>query len=273
MSPRKPSSGWNRLRLLLGLVLALPLAAARAAPGGDEYYLNLPAVFKPPPGIFGRITHNGGPAAGISVELRFYNGSSYSSAGFASTDANGVYRFASAPSLGPGQSYYVRYLNNGLGDSYLWNWFTRDLNAYSEGATVNIGDFDLANFSHTAPASGAYVPLPQGFSWAFRPATPADSFDFNLFDPDDGNPWFWTNPPLGHVNNYTLFSLPGGFGTNTWYGWFPGVYSPDGGYGVPYYFRWVAFSSAGQAVSGGAAPLAGTPLGELLIARREAGGK
>jgi hypothetical protein len=270
---------WAALRLIVALVAAVPLAAsAGAAAPADEplYRTYLPVVLRLQPGIQGRITHGGAPAVSILVELRFFDGSSYSSAGFVTTDGAGVYLFGSAASLGPGQSYYVRYENSSQGDTYLHAWYTRDLTGYTVGDSAYIGNFDLANFSHTAPPAGATVPLPQDFSWAFRPATPADSFDFNLFDADDSDPFFWTNPPLGHVNGYTLQSLPGGFSTDTLYGWYPGVYSPDGGYGVPYYFYWVMFSSAGQAAGDGAArqgmaAFAESELGEATLAQREAG--
>ena len=243
---------WAGLRLIVALVIAGGLAASTAAAPTDELYVTyLPTVLRPQPGIQGRVTQGGAPAAGISVELRFYNGSSYSSAGTTTTDGAGVYVFAGAASLGSGQRYYVLYRNVEDDLSRLSSWSTRVLTSFTAGQSVPIGDFDLANFSQTTPGSTSYVSLPRAFGWDFRPATPDDTFDFNLFDPDDGNPFFWTNPPLGHVNGYTLNSLPGGFSTNTWYGWFPGVYSPDGGYGEPYYFWWVAFSNAGQAAGAG----------------------
>ncbi len=271
---------WAGLRLIAALVIAGGLAASAVAAPMDEppYLTYLPLVLRPQPGIQGRVTLGGVPAVTILVELRFFNGSAWSSAGFDTTDGTGVYLFDSAASLGPDQRYYVRFENSNRGDAYLHAWYTRDLTTYTAGDSVNIGDFDLANFSHTAPPAGATVPLPQSFSWAFRPATPADSFDFNLFDADDGDPFFWTDPPLGHVNSYTLPSLPGGFSTHTLYGWFPGVYSPDGGYGEPYYFYWVVFSSAGQAAGAGEwhagqTAFAESELGAAMLARREAASK
>jgi hypothetical protein len=53
------------------------------------------------------------------------------------------------------------------------------------------------------------------------------------------------------------------------------VYSPDGGYGEPYYFYWVAFSSAGQTAGGGEwqvtrTAFADSELGAAMLARREA---
>jgi hypothetical protein len=275
MSPRKPSSGWNWLRLLLGLVLALPLAAARAAPGGDEYYLNLPAVFKPPPGIFGRMTYHGLPFGAFALTLHLFNGSTYDSIDVAFPSADGQYRFEDVPSLGPGQRYYVRWLNPG-DDNLLAAWFTRELTAYNHGDSVNIGDFDVANIPLGAPPPGAVLTLPNLFTWGFRPATPYDSFEFNLLDPQDGNPWFWTDPPLGHVNEYGLHFLPAGFETHTWYGWYVAVHSPDGGYGVSYYFRWINFSGAplgGIEAHMGTGVLAGSEALAAIVAAREAGGK
>jgi len=270
MSPSKPSTGWAWLRLLLGL--ALPLAGASAAPT-EDHYLYLPVIHRPPPGIFGRVTHTGAPVAGISVELRFYNGSSWSSGGFTTTNGEGRYQFTGLASLAPGQIYFVRYLNNS-DNSRLSYCRTRLLTSYASNDHANVGDIDVADVRQSAPDSGTYVPLPRTFQWTVRSATPGDSYDYNLFDPANiaNGPWFWT-PPMGHVGGYALTSLPGGFETNHWYGWFLGVHAPDGGYGESYYFYWVAFSNAGQTMSLGAEPLTQTPLGDLLIARREADGK
>jgi hypothetical protein len=216
----------------------------------SSFTVYLPIVSKPPSIIGGRVTLNGTPAAGVSLELRFYNGSSFSTLAITTTAADGSYVFANAPSLAAGQKYYVRFLNPATtADGRLADWFTRDLTSYTAGNSVEIGNFDLADITLQSPAPDAIVSLPNAFQWTVRPATPSDSYEFNLSDPVDSSPFFYTIPPLGYVSSYTLNSLPGGFSVGTSYGWFVAVYSPDGGYGESFYYRGVKFSNTGMSVT------------------------
>ena len=207
----------------------------------------LPLISKPIIlGINGHVTLNGVAASGVPLDLRFYNGSAWSTFASTTTGANGSYSFLTAPSLGSGQKYYVRYLNS-ADTSRLSLWQTRVLTSYNAGTNVAIGDFDIANFIQTSPASGATVALPYLFQWNVRPSTPTDSYQFNLFNPfsSDGQPSWWTSP-LGYVGSYSLNSLPTGFNPGTQYGWYVAIFSPDGGYGEPYYYRRVTFSNTGN---------------------------
>ena len=108
-----------------------------------------------------------------------------------------------------------------------------------------IGNFDIADIPLVSPSSGATVGLPQTFQWTRRTASPTDSYELNLYDYVDFNPWWWTAPPLGYVNSYTLNSLPTGFTSGTTYAWYVAAYSPDGGYGESYYSYQVTFSGGG----------------------------
>jgi hypothetical protein len=167
------------------------------------------------------------------LQLRFYNGSAWSTAANTTTGSNGYFLFSNLPGLDPGQMYYVRYLNPGDA-TRLGSWSTRALTAYS-GDYVEIGRFDLANITLTSPNPGTTVGLPWTFEWNVRPATPSDSYEFNLLDLRDGDPWWWTSP-LGYTGNYRLNGLPPGFFGDTEYYWAVGVHSPDGGYGVSYWY-------------------------------------
>ena len=62
--------------------------------------------------ISGRVLYNGSPAGGVGLEMRFYNGSAWSTQASTTTAGNGTYQFTNLPSLSSGQSYYVRYLNH-----------------------------------------------------------------------------------------------------------------------------------------------------------------
>jgi M6 family metalloprotease-like protein len=222
-----------------------------SAPPSNPSTLFLPfiaKVYSPPKGIYGRITQSGAPVAGVSLDLRFYNGSSWSTYATTSSSSDGRFAFTNAPSLANGQGYYVRYQNpGGTYAGRLWFWSTRVLTSYSAGSAVAIGDFDIADIPMVSPSHGATITLPYTFQWTRRPATPSDSYEFDLFDPADYNPYWWTNPSLGYVGSYTLNSLPAGFNPATQYGWDVWVYSPDGGMGGSYYYRSVTFSNAGLA--------------------------
>lgn len=108
-----------------------------------------------------------------------------------------------------------------------------------------IGNFDLANITLVSPANGATVSVPRTFQWTPRPATASDTYEFDMYDPTDGNPYFYTAPPLGYVSSYTLNGLSPGFNVGDLYAWEIWVYSPDGGFGISYETRAVHFSNSG----------------------------
>lgn len=229
------------------------------------YLPNLLLNYAPPPtcapGICGYVRFNGAVANGVPVDLRFYNGASWSTLASTMTAASGRYAFTGVPGLMAGQRYYVRF-SNSTNAAQLSSWATRVLTEYAAGSDVGIGDFDIANVPLTAPAPGSLVSLPTAFQWGVRSATLTDRYEFNLLDYTDGNPWWWTGP-LGYIGGYTMNTLPAGFGTNTPYGWYAGIYGPDGGYGQSYYMYVVGFSNTGNAPRP-SAPARARPLPEDL---------
>jgi uncharacterized repeat protein (TIGR01451 family) len=215
--------------------------------------LFLPVISKPVPGIQGHVTVNGAPAAGVLLELRHFDGQSFSTQLATQTDGTGYYNFDTAPSLPPGEIYYVRYLNTGATPGQLWFWGTRDITSYAAGGTV-ASNFDLADVTLVAPPGGATVALPAPFQWTLRSATPTDSYQLTVFDPNGTA--FGQTDPLGYVNGVTLTGLPSDFHAGIGYGWTVNINSPDGGYGTAYYYRRVSFTNAlagsAQAVEGAA---------------------
>ena len=193
-------------------------------------------------GINGKVAYQGNPISGIHLALRFYDGSAWSTADTTTTQADGSYEFMGVASLTSGQKYYVRFENTSNSD-YLAFWNSFQLTSYTAGTSAAGGDFDIANISLVSPEHGATTSLPQMFQWTRRSATTSDSYEFNLFDPTDNDPWWWTDPALGYVGSYTLDSLPAEFSAGTEYGWNVWVYGPDDGYGVSYYYRGITFSS------------------------------
>lgn len=194
-------------------------------------------------GIYGRVTYGNSPIGGVSLQLRFYNGSTWSTAATTTTGGDGKYAFLNAPGLFPGQYYYVLYDNPSTTDSSrLCCWATRVLNSFPFGGSAAIGDFDIANISLQSPPMGAMITVDIPFEWGARAGTPSDSYELNLFNPYNGT-IVWYSPHLGFVSSYKVG--PGtGLVPFTTYGWFVGVYSPDGGYGESFYARLVTFDNS-----------------------------
>ena len=198
-------------------------------------------------GISGRVTFNGAPVGEVILQLRFYNGSTWSTRAAMSTAADGSFHFVGAPSLTGGQQYYVRYDNPDLaggsaGKAYLWSWFTRSLFTYAAGDAVEIGNFDIADITMVSPASGATVPIPSTFQWNRRPLT-SDNYRFHIFNPATPTTVYYTDN-LGYTSSYQVNNLPPGYTAGTTYGWFPGVTTADGGWGGAHFYRYVRFSNA-----------------------------
>jgi hypothetical protein len=205
-------------------------------------------------GIYGVVTMNGQPAVGVMLSLRFYNGSTWSTAATTTTLAEGYYSFTSASTLGSSQAYYVLYANQDSNDtSRLYTWHTQSIKTYQSGSAVHIGDFDIANIALVSPHTYDNTrPLPVVFEWTPRPASPKDSYEFNLYNPYSTSTFFYTDPPLGYVGSYTLTSLPSGFSNGAEYVWEIWAYSPDGGFGISKESRWIIFTNNtyGPAIAG-----------------------
>ena len=209
-------------------------------PGSAIYF---PFITKPVVGLTGKVTVNGIPAAGVAVDLRFYNGSSWSTYASMTTTLDGSYTFTNVPALAAGQSYYIRYLNT-TDSSRLYTWHTGVNSTYKRTSMDKFDSFEIANIELLKPDPGTTVKLPYTFTWTPRPATPTDSYEFDLYDPTDGDPWFYTDPALGYVGSYTLTKRPTAFLNGVNYGWDVEVYSPDGGYGASFYYYPIKFTSS-----------------------------
>jgi hypothetical protein len=208
----------------------------------------LPNVARMFPEITGRVTYAGSPAAGIHLQLRFWDGATWSTRLEAITNANGDYRFLYPPPLLGGQSYYVRYLNdasagNVTDSRYLWIWGGPDINSYT-GGMVSGSDFDIANVVLASPPPNATVGLPVTFVWQPRAATPTDNYLCEVFDLQTLN--YWLSPAVGYSNQVVLPSLASGMAYGRPYGW--DVWVSDGfGSGVSYYYHRITFRAGAPA--------------------------
>lgn len=205
-------------------------------------------ILQPSEGIFGQVKFQGYPAADIYLVLRHYDGSSWSTLGSpVITDPLGEYAFTNPPSLTEGEYYYVFFMNGEFGNpeyvDCLSYWYSFLIDAYTAGSLIPGGDFDIADMESSNPPSGSNLALPVTFSWLPRSSTTSDSYSFYLFDPTDNEPDYESSI-LGYVDHYLLETLPPQFMIGSQYGWFPYIYSPDGGIGVPHYYSEITFSAA-----------------------------
>lgn len=237
----------------------LPRGTLAGITANDAYTLYLPLVAKgepappPQPSISGTVTYNGNPISNVTLALRFFDGSNWSTEAVTTTNANGVYRFIITRTLTSGQRYYIRYSNQS-DNKYLSYWYTHVITE-SPTTEVRFEDFDIANIVLNHPLSPHTGPLPITFQWTRRDATPSDNYFLDLFDPADYNPRI-DRRLQGYVSSYTLNSLPTGFQTGVQYGWSVGVQNPDGGTGYSFYYRAITFTSTGLA-----------PINRLVLAR------
>jgi uncharacterized repeat protein (TIGR01451 family) len=218
----------------------------------------LPLNFKPLPGIQGYVTVNGVPTGGVFLELRRFDGNAYSTQLSLYTDSNGYYNFNSAPSLPSGQFYYVRYLNTNNTLGWLSYWATAQISSYAAGSALGMGSFDLADIPLAAPDPGVTVSLPTSFQWVRRPATPTDSYQLSLFDPQGSA--FDQSTLLGYVSGVTVTGLSNSFSAGRPYGWYVAVNSPDGGYGESFYYRRITFNNTNTAAENRADVVSGAAL-------------
>jgi hypothetical protein len=208
----------------------------------DQQIVYLPLVIYPHPskGIYGVVTDDGDPLPDIMLELRFYNGATWSTIAADYTNINGEYSFLGMPGLNPGQYYYVLYVND-IHIQWLWTWHTASISNYFAGGEVNIGNFDLGEVYLETPERFRTVSVPVTFNWWERTASPGDSYAVRIYDPYFPNTNF-LSAQLGYVYSYKLNSLPPGFRTCYWYGWEVWVYSSDGGFGISYDIHEIKFT-------------------------------
>ena len=195
--------------------------------------------------LFGQVTENGSKAPGVPLTLCRLNSPAdtrCTSVGSTTTIADGSYAFYNPPALETGQKYLAFFQNTTNTKGCLRYWQTRSLVTYTVGSQVQLGNFDIADIKLISPTLPVTVTLPVTFTWQVRSASPSDSYEFDLYEPQNGSPLFYTKPPLGHVGSYRLNNLPSGFFANTRYAWEVWAYAPDNAFGISLEARLVAFA-------------------------------
>ncbi|MEJ2597862.1 MAG: hypothetical protein P8Z00_05980 [Anaerolineales bacterium] len=197
--------------------------------------------------LFGQVTENGSKAPNVPLTLCRLNSPTdthCTSMRTTTTIADGTYAFNNLPALQTGQKYFAYFKNTTNTKGRLWYWQTHSLVTYTFGSQVQLGNFDIEDIKLISPTLPVTVTLPVTFSWKVRSASPSDSYEFDLYEPQNGSTNFYTKPPLGHVGSYRLKSLPSGFLMNQRYVWEVWAYAPDNAFGISLEARPVAFASS-----------------------------
>lgn len=180
----------------------------------------------PPPdqGINGQVTFYGAASPGIKLELRYYNGSGWSTLANGYTNQAGVYNFTGLPSLQADQKYYLRYVNTATspnpGAGYLYSWYTAPLTSYSAGTSAAGGNFDVGDIPLVSPDDGASLNLPATFCWTPR-NIPGDTYWVVFYNPVLQKTA--STDYLGAVSCVNITSLPSTWSSGTALSWYVGV--------------------------------------------------
>lgn len=181
-------------------------------------------------GIFGQALRSECGLENIKLELRYWDGSRWSTRAVTYTRPDGTFTFADVPSLRPGEKYFVRYTNESASSFYMSFYNTRSLTSYSQGMPLEIERFWLEDFYPGEPYDDWSVSMPATFTWYTNIAHPEDSYELVLYSKQTSGLIFRSGP-LGFTNQYVFESLPPGFETGKEYYWYVAVYTASGGYG------------------------------------------
>ena len=213
----------------------------------------------PPPvggAITGQVRFRGAPIGGVSLRLQQCVPDSCTTPLTTVTDGAGNYRFVGAPTLPPGNVYYVQYDNdpeygNTDDPARLVVWFSRDITAYTAGSNADGGSFDIADVELLTPSDEATVALPTTFTWSRR-GVAGDRYSVG-FASEGGEELCYSD--LSDQTSLIVndaFRLDCDMSFNTPYEWY--VYVANGdfttGFGYSYYYQIVRFAVVGSATTG-----------------------
>lgn len=220
----------------------LPPSPPITPPSGNLVFLPIidRPVTQPSHEMHGRVIMNGEAASDVPLDLRFFNGLTWSTLSSVTTSSDGSYILNNVPDLNDGEAYSIRYINSNSIPGLLDSWSTRPIKVYTERGNVGFSDFDIIDLPITSPPSGIAATLPITFEWSTRTTSLSDWYAFVLYDPTDGDPSFIAYP-YQHTNGVILHSLPSGFSYNTQYAWAIWIMSPEESIGVPSEARYITF--------------------------------
>jgi hypothetical protein len=162
----------------------------------------------------------------------------------AMTDKAGRFAFRSPPPLTEGQLYQVWWVNDDTpdawGDSrFLNRWWSRVVDAFGPGDTVDLGTFDVTDLKYKFPLHDMLHSLPIPFRWTAR-SNRHEKYRWSLFRGcgDIANrEKAYRTPLLGHASDYELTAPPPGFRLEEKYCWYIFIEDGSNGTGWPF-FDW-----------------------------------
>jgi hypothetical protein len=191
----------------------------------------------PGPGVYGRVTLNSAPAAGIALSLQQYDAAGTQLVAQTTTAADGHYLFADAPSAPAGKNYFVLFGPNTTDPQMVFSWYAPDIPDFQQLSRRAGGDFDVGDILLNRPLANASLPAPITFRWFERPAD--DTYAVTIFEPSGGQRW--TSADLGHVDRAAI-GLPVGATAGTTYGWSMRAFVGASSFGDAFYYNAFAFS-------------------------------
>jgi hypothetical protein len=190
--------------------LSAPPVTARAALTNTVYF---PLMFSAPSGLYGLITENGQPAAGVEISLlqNYVRPPLLTTLMTTTTQTNGLYQFLDVPSISSCDNspycqveYYILYQNQSSDPQRIEFWMSQHLKNYTQGTAFNLSDFELAAPQFQAPVNGAHVTSPVHFSWQPRPS-PDDDYRLYIMAEDfDHLRLSYPTDFLGYTGEYDL---------------------------------------------------------------------
>lgn len=192
--------------------------------------------------LYGTVTENGRPLAGVPIVLYYDNGYRVTRINTL-TERDGTYHFRNLPALPAGHTYSVVYPNYEGDPERLAYWICRSPEGYQAGAEVEVCSFDVAAVAIAAPAHASVVKPAVIFAWEVRDVA-GDEYQLRLYSRDEQT--VWHSDPL-EDGTYTLAEVPAsaGFENAVDYQW-DVVISTETGYGISHYYRQITFSTRAQ---------------------------
>jgi alpha-tubulin suppressor-like RCC1 family protein/murein DD-endopeptidase MepM/ murein hydrolase activator NlpD len=154
-------------------------------------------------GIYGRVNYQGYGQPDIPLNLRLYNGTSWTTVMATTSDWEGNYSFTGIPSLGPNQLYSVRFLNSTDDPNYLYGWWGNYITEYYAGDNVRGGDADIADIPLGTPNSMADIAFPAEFQWTPRSMYPEEQYAVEVY----GDQTYWS-PLQAASGSFMLDAVP-----------------------------------------------------------------
>lgn len=194
----------------------------------------------PAPGIFGRVTLEGLPAADVALTLRQQVGTTPpTEVGSVRTAWNGEYHFHGVNPLPAGSRYHVAFGPQNQDPGRVAAWFGPDIFPFTAGQRAAGGNFDIGDIVLLEPEPEAAVASPVAFRWQPRPVP--DTYRLFLADPETST--VWSTQDLGHRGRVSVNKPTDAVAGKT-YRWYVQANMGDDNSGVSYYYRNFQFVDA-----------------------------